>query len=141
MVGPLFAQTAWTNVTFVGSEVRDPGKNLVRALLAGCSIVVVLYLLANLAYIAVLSFPQIQHAPQDRVAVATMNAVFGNSGAMFIAAAIMISTFGCNNGLILAGACITRWRGIICFSAALERQICSTCRLRPWSRKESELRS
>src|SRR2546427_1968900 len=104
MVGPLFAQTAWTNVTFVGSEVRDPGRNLVRALLAGCGIVVVLYLLANLAYVAVLSFPQIQHAPQDRVAVATMNAVFGHPGAMCMAAAIMISTFGCNNGLILSGA-------------------------------------
>jgi APA family basic amino acid/polyamine antiporter len=84
--------------------VRDPGKNLVRALLAGCGIVVVLYLLANLAYIAVLSFPQIQHAPQDRVAVAAMNAVFGHTGAMFMAAAIMISTFGCDNGLILSGA-------------------------------------
>ena len=104
MVGPLFAQTAWTNVTFVGSEVHDPGKNLVRALLTGCGIVVVLYLLANLAYIAVLSFPQIQHAPQDRVAVAAMNAVFGHTGAMFMAAAIMISTFGCDNGLILSGA-------------------------------------
>jgi APA family basic amino acid/polyamine antiporter len=104
MVGPLFAQTAWTNVTFLGSEVRDPGKNLVRALLAGCGIVVILYLLANLAYIAMLSFPQIRHAPQDRVAVAAMNAVFGHTGAMFMAAAIMISTFGCDNGLILSGA-------------------------------------
>jgi APA family basic amino acid/polyamine antiporter len=104
MVGPLFAQTAWTNVTFIGSEVRDPGKNLVRALLWGCGIVVILYLLANLAYIAVLPFPEIQHAPQNRVAVAMMNAVFGHPGAMCMAAAIMISTFGCNNGLILAGA-------------------------------------
>jgi basic amino acid/polyamine antiporter, APA family len=104
MVGPLFAQTAWTNVTFIGSEVRDPGKNLVRALLFGCGIVVILYLLANVAYLAVLSFPEIQHAPQNRVAVAAMNAVFGHPGAMAMAAAIMISTFGCNNGLILSGA-------------------------------------
>src|SRR5207302_866852 len=104
MVGPLFAQTAWTNVTFVGSEVRDPGKNLVRALVVGCGIVVVLYLLANVAYLAVLPFPEIQHAPQNRVAVAMMNAVFGHPGAMCMAAAIMISTFGCNNGLILSGA-------------------------------------
>jgi APA family basic amino acid/polyamine antiporter len=104
MVGPLFAQTAWTNVTFVGSEVRDPGKNLVRALVAGCGIVVTLYLLANLAYLAVLPFPGIQHAPQNRVAVAMMNTVFGHPGAMCMAAAIMISTFGCNNGLILSGA-------------------------------------
>ena len=104
MVGPLFAQTAWTNVTFVGSEVRDPGKNLVRALVGGCGIVVVLYLLANVAYLAVLPFPEIQHAPHNRVAVAMMKAVFGQPGAMCMAAAIMISTFGCNNGLILSGA-------------------------------------
>src|SRR5437773_11429038 len=104
MVGPLFAQTAWTNVTFVGSEVRDPGKNLVRALVGGCGIVVVLYLLANVAYLAVLSFPEIQHAPQNRVAVAMMNAVFGHPGALCMAAAIMISTFGCDNGMILSCA-------------------------------------
>ena len=104
MVGPLFAQTAWTNVTFLGSEVRDPGRNLVRALLIGSGIVVILYVLANVSYLALLSFSEIQHAPQDRVAVAAMNAAFGNSGAVCMAAAIMISTFGCNNGLILAGA-------------------------------------
>jgi APA family basic amino acid/polyamine antiporter len=104
MVGPLFAQTAWTNVTFIGSEVREPGKNLARALLWGCGIVVILYVLANLAYIAVLPFSEIEHAPQNRVAVAILNAVFGHPGAMCMAAAIMISTFGCNNGLILAGA-------------------------------------
>ncbi len=104
MIGPLFAQTAWTNVTFIGSEVRDPGKNLVRALLVGCGTVVVLYLLANVSYLALLSFPEIQQAPQNRVAVAAMQAVFGNPGAMFMAAAIMISTFGCDNGLILSGA-------------------------------------
>jgi basic amino acid/polyamine antiporter, APA family len=104
MVGPLFAQTAWTNVTFIGSEVRDPGKNLVRALVVGCGVVVILYLLANLAYIAVLPFSEIERAPQNRVAVAMMNALFGHPGAMCMAAAIMISTFGCNNGLILAGA-------------------------------------
>ena len=104
MVGPLFAQTAWTNVTFIGSEVRDPARNLVRALLFGCGSVVVLYLLANVAYLAVLPFSEIQHAPQNRVAVAAMRAVFGNPGAMCMAAAIMISTFGCDNGLILSGA-------------------------------------
>jgi APA family basic amino acid/polyamine antiporter len=104
MVGPLFAQTAWTNVTFIGSEVRDPGKNLVRALVGGCGIVVLLYLLANVAYLAVLPFSEIKHAPQNRVAVAMMSALFGQPGAMCMAGAIMISTFGCNNGLILAGA-------------------------------------
>jgi APA family basic amino acid/polyamine antiporter len=104
MVGPLFAQTAWTNVTFLGSEVRDPGRNLVRALLIGSGVVVSLYLLANLSYLALLPFSEIQNAPQNLVAVAAMNAAFGNTGAMMMAAAIMVSTFGCNNGLILAGA-------------------------------------
>lgn len=104
MVGPLFAQTAWTNVTFTGSEIRDPGKTLPRALLVGCGLVVVLYLLANLAYVATLSLGEIAHAPQNRVAVAAMRAVFGGAGASAMAGAIMISTFGCNNGLILAGA-------------------------------------
>ncbi|MEY2584724.1 MAG: hypothetical protein QOD80_750, partial [Verrucomicrobiota bacterium] len=104
MVGPLFAQTAWTNVTFIGGEVRDPGRNLARALLGGCALVVVLYVVANLAYVAVLPLSEIQHAPQNRVAVAVMNSIFGRPGALAMAAAIMISTFGCNNGLILAGA-------------------------------------
>src|SRR5205807_6280533 len=75
MVGPLFAQSAWNNVTFTGSEVREPGKTLPRALLVGCAIVVALYVLANVAYIATLSLGQIQHAPQNRVAVAAMGAV------------------------------------------------------------------
>jgi basic amino acid/polyamine antiporter, APA family len=104
MVGPLFAQTAWTNVTFIAGEVRDPGRNLARALLGGCGLVVVLYILANFAYVAVLPLSEIQHAPQNRVAVAVMNSIFGRPGALAMAGAIMISTFGCNNGLILAGA-------------------------------------
>ncbi|MBA3831217.1 MAG: amino acid permease [Chthoniobacterales bacterium] len=104
MVGPLFAQTAWTNVTFTGSEIRDPGRTLPRALLAGCGLVVALYLLANLAYVATLSLGEIAHAPQNRVAVAALRAVLGPPGASAMATAILISTFGCNNGLILAGA-------------------------------------
>jgi APA family basic amino acid/polyamine antiporter len=104
MVGPLFSQTAWTNVTFIGSEVRDPGRNLSRALFYGCGIVVVLYVLANVAYIASLPLSQIQNAPQNRVAVAMMRGIFNKPGVLAMAAAIMISTFGCNNGLILAGA-------------------------------------
>src|SRR5438270_13350738 len=103
MVGPLFAQTAWTNITFLGSEVRDPARNLVRALIYGSGAVVVLYVLANVSYLSLLSFPEIQHAPQDRVAVAAIKAIFGNPGALCMAGAIMISTFGCNNGLILSG--------------------------------------
>jgi basic amino acid/polyamine antiporter, APA family len=104
MIGPLFAQTAWTNVTFLGSEVREPGRSLSRALLFGCGIVVVLYLLANVAYVSSLSLAEIQNAPQNRVAIAMMRAIFGTPGGLAMAAAIMISTFGCNNGLILAGA-------------------------------------
>jgi APA family basic amino acid/polyamine antiporter len=102
MVGPLFAQTAWTNVTFVGSEVRDPGKNLVRALLAGCGIVVVLYLMANLAYVAVLSFPQIQHRT-TRSPVATMNAVLAYRRNVYGRRDYDFH-IGADNGLILSGA-------------------------------------
>lgn len=104
MVGPLFAQSAWNNVTFTAGEIRDPGKNLPRALLIGCAIVVTLYLLANLAYVVTLPLVGIQTAPQNRVATAVMQAVLGPSGTILMALAIMISTFGCNNGLILAGA-------------------------------------
>lgn len=103
MVGPLFAQSAWNNVTFTGSEVRDPGRNLPRALLIGCAAVVTLYLLANVAYIVTLPLAGLQK-PQNSVATATMQAVFGRPGMMIMAVAIMVSTFGCNNGLILAGA-------------------------------------
>ncbi len=104
MTGPLFAQSAWNNVTFTASETRDPGRTLPRALLYGCTTVVALYLLANLSYIVVLPLDEIQRAPQGRVATAAMQAVLGAPGQFIMAAAIMISTFGCNNGLILAGA-------------------------------------
>src|SRR5262249_30171393 len=104
MVGPLFAQSAWNNVTFAGGEVRDPGRNLPRALLIGCGVVVALYLLANLAYVVTLPLTALQNAPQNRVATATMQTILGPVGTIVMALAIMISTFGCNNGLILAGA-------------------------------------
>ncbi len=101
MIGPLFSQSAWNNVTFTGGEVRDPGRTLPRALILGVSSVVVLYLLANVAYIVTLPFNEIQHAPQDRVGTALMEAVLGPSGGKIMAAAILISTFGCVNGLVL----------------------------------------
>jgi APA family basic amino acid/polyamine antiporter len=104
MVGPLFAQSAWNNVTFTAGEVRDPGRNLPRSLLFGCGLVVGLYLLANLAYVVTLPLAGIQNAPQNRVATALMQAALGPKGTIIMAIAIMISTFGCNNGLILAGA-------------------------------------
>ncbi len=104
MIGPLFSSTAWNNVTFTGGEVRDPGRTLPRALILGTSSVVVLYLLANIAYLVTLTFPEIQHAQADRVGTAAMKAVLGEPGAMIMAAAILISTFGCVNGVVLAGA-------------------------------------
>jgi APA family basic amino acid/polyamine antiporter len=104
MIGPLFAQSAWNNVTFAAGEVDNPGRNLPRALLAGCGLVVALYLLANAAYIVTLPLAGIEHAPQNRVATATMSAIFGPAGTIIMAIAIMVATFGCNNGLILAGA-------------------------------------
>jgi APA family basic amino acid/polyamine antiporter len=106
MVGPLFAQSAWNNVTFTGSEIRDPGRNLPRALLIGCAVVVGLYLLANLAYIVTLPLDTLQR-PSNSVATATMQAALGPIGTVLMAVAIMVSTFGCNNGLILAGARVT----------------------------------
>ena len=104
MTGPLFAQSAWNNVTFTGGEVENPGRNLPLSLLIGCGVVVGLYLLANLAYVVTLPLNAIQTAPQGRVATATMQVIFGSRGTILMALAIMISTFGCNNGLILAGA-------------------------------------
>lgn len=104
MTGPLFSQSAWNNVTFTAGEVENPQKNLPRALLIGCVIVVVLYILANLAYVVTLPLIGIQTAPQNRVGTALMEYIFGPAGAIAMAVAIMISTFGCNNGLILAGA-------------------------------------
>ena len=104
MVGPLFAQSAWNNVTFAGGEVRDPKRNLPRALLIGCGVVVTLYLLANLSYVVTLPLDTIQHAPQQRVATVAMEQALGRPGVLLMAGAIMISAFGCNNGLILAGA-------------------------------------
>ncbi len=104
MTGPLFAQSAWNNVTFTAGEVENPQRNLPRALLIGCVIVVALYILANLAYVVTLPLSGIQNAPQNRVGTALMEHIIGDGGAIAMAVAIMISTFGCNNGLILAGA-------------------------------------
>ncbi len=104
MIGPLFSQSAWNNVTFTGGEVRDPGRTLPRALILGCGTVVGLYLLANVAYLVALPFDRIQGAEQDRVGTVLMKAVLGPIGVTMMAVAIMISTFGCVNGLVLSGA-------------------------------------
>ena len=104
MIGPLFSQSAWNSVTFTGGEVRDPGRTLPRALLVGCGTVVGLYLLANVAYVVTLPFDQIQNADQGRVGTTLMKTVLGPVGVSVMAVAIMISTFGCVNGLVLSGA-------------------------------------
>jgi APA family basic amino acid/polyamine antiporter len=104
LVGPLFSQSAWNNVAFAGEEVRDPGRSLPFALLFGCLIVTVLYVATNVAYLRALPFEAVQHAPEDRVGTAAASALFGRAGAPLAAAAIMVSTFGCVNGLILSGA-------------------------------------
>lgn len=104
MVGPLFSSDAWNNITFTSGEVKDPKRNIPLALVAGTGLVTLLYVTANLAYLIILPLGDIQSAPEDRVAAAALAHVFGGAGAMIMAVAIMISTFGCNNGLILAGA-------------------------------------
>jgi APA family basic amino acid/polyamine antiporter len=102
--GSLFSADAWNNITFTAGEVKDPRRNIPLSLALGTAIVIGLFLLANVAYLVTLPFAQIQHAPEDRVATATLNAIFPGLGATIMAIGIMISTFGCNNGLILAGA-------------------------------------
>ena len=104
MVGALFSSDSWNNVTFAAAEVRDPERNLPRALALGTGFVTLLYLLANFAYLSVLTLPEIQGAPQDRVGTVAMEHMFGGVGQYLMAAAILVSTFGCINGLILAGA-------------------------------------
>lgn len=104
MVGSIFSSDAWNNVTFIAGEVRNPKKNIGMSLFLGTLIVTIVYVCANLMYTAVLPLEGIAFAPQDRVAVAASNAIFGNAGTYVIAVMIMISTFGCNNGLVLAGA-------------------------------------
>ncbi len=114
MVGSLFSADAWNNVTFAAAEVRDPKRNLPLALGVGTGVVCLLYLLANLAYLQVLPFAGdaqgadalargLQHAAQDRVGVAAAEVMFGPAGAVLIAVAVMLSTFGCVNGLVLTG--------------------------------------
>ena len=104
MVGSLFSADAWNNVTFTGAEVRNPRRNLPLALGLGVAIVSALYIFTNLVYLNVLPLAAIQGAPEDRVATATAAVMFGPVAVQLMAAAIMISTFGCANGLILAGA-------------------------------------
>jgi len=104
MVGALFSSDAWNNVTFTAGEVRNPRRNLPLSLGVGVLVVSALYIATNFVYLNLLTLPQIQAAEQDRVATAAAFHIFGPVAVQLMAAAIMISTFGCNNGLILAGA-------------------------------------
>jgi APA family basic amino acid/polyamine antiporter len=102
--GSLFSADAWNNITFTAGEVKNPRRDIPLSLAFGTMLVISLYLLANVAYLMTLPLDAIQHAPADRVATATVNAIVPGLGATVMAIAILISTFGCNNGLILAGA-------------------------------------
>lgn len=104
MKGTLFSSDAWNNVTFIAAEIKSPKKNIGRALFLGTSIVTIIYVATNVMYLAVLPFNEIAFAANDRVGVAAAEKIFGSSGSLIVAVMIMISTFGCNNGLILAGA-------------------------------------
>jgi basic amino acid/polyamine antiporter, APA family len=115
MVGSLFSSDAWNSVTFAAAEVKNASRNLPLALVLGTGLVSLLYILANFSYLNVLPYHGvaeganamargIQHATEDRVGTAVAETIFGPSGAVLMASAILVSTFGCNNGLILSGA-------------------------------------
>ncbi len=115
LVGSLFSSDAWNNVTFAAAEVHEPKRNLPRALAMGTGLVTLLYIAANFSYLSVLPFHGttggatvmergLQYAAQDRVGTAAAEVIFGPIGSVVMAVAILVSVFGCNNGLILAGA-------------------------------------
>ena len=104
LVGSLFSSDAWNNVTFIAGEIKKPEKNIGLSLFLGTLIVTAIYVSANLMYLSVLDLNEIATAPDGRVALAASLKIFGNAGTIVIAVMIMISTFGCNNGLILSGA-------------------------------------
>jgi APA family basic amino acid/polyamine antiporter len=104
MVGSIFSSDSWNNVTFIAGEVKNPQRNIGLSLFLGTFLVTVIYVAANIMYTGVLTLPEIAMADKDRVGVAASNVIFGSGGTMIIAIMIMISTFGCNNGLIMAGA-------------------------------------
>ena len=104
MVGALFSSDAWNNVTFIAGEIKKPERNIGLSLLIGTVVVTVIYISMNLMYLNVMSIPEIANAPSDRVALAAALKIFGSTGTTFIALMIMVSTFGCNNGLILSGS-------------------------------------
>lgn len=122
MVGAVFSSVAWENVTFVSGEIENPKKNVVRSMIIGTTLVMTLYILINLVYLNALDRDQIAFSTNDRVAVAASQQIFGSFGTIVIAILVMISTFGCNNGIILAGARVfqTMAKDGMFFKAAIE---------------------
>lgn len=104
MVGSLFSSDAWVGVTFIAGEIKNPKRNVGLSLFLGTLIVTIIYILTNLMYLAVIPMQEIATAKSDRVAVVASQYTFGDMGTIIIALMIMISTFACNNGLIMAGA-------------------------------------
>jgi APA family basic amino acid/polyamine antiporter len=102
--GSMFSADSWHDITIMAGEVRNPARNVPLAMALGCSAVIILYILANVAYLVVLPLPAIQNAPSDRVATAMLQAIVPGYGPVIMAIFIMISTFGCVNSLVLAGA-------------------------------------
>jgi APA family basic amino acid/polyamine antiporter len=104
MVGSIFSADAWNNVTFIAGEMKNPKRNIGMSLFLGTLIVTIIYVCANLMYLNVMPLQELAFPQDDRVAVAAANKMFPSFGTIMIACLIMVSTFGCNNGLILAGA-------------------------------------
>ena len=104
MVGSIFSSDAWNNVTFIAGEIKNPKRNIGLSLFLGTLIVTVIYILINVVYLATVPIHELAFAKDNRVALSASEVIFGSSGTIIIAVMIMISTFGCNNGLILAGA-------------------------------------
>jgi basic amino acid/polyamine antiporter, APA family len=104
MVGSIFSSDAWNNVTFIAGEIKNPQKNIGLSLFLGTLIVTVIYILMNVVYLATVPLHELAFAKDNRVALSASEAIFGSSGTIIIAIMIMVATFGCNNGLVLAGA-------------------------------------
>ncbi|MHA7610722.1 APC family permease [Elizabethkingia meningoseptica] len=104
MVGSVFSSIAWENVTFVSGEIENPKRNVVRAMVIGTTAVIILYILCNIVYLSALSRDEIAFAANDRVAVAAAEKIMGEKGTIVMAILVMISTFGCINGIVLSGA-------------------------------------
>ncbi|ODS89621.1 MAG: amino acid transporter [Chryseobacterium sp. SCN 40-13] len=122
MVGSVFSSVAWENVTFVSGEIKNPEKNVVKSMVLGTSAVMVLYLLVNLVYLNALDRDGIAFADKNRPAVAASEVIFGNTGTVIMAVLVMISTFGCINGLVLAGSRVyqTMAKDGLFFKSAME---------------------